>query len=853
MVKTCVDKYNDKSEMMEPHFGMFPFPLSDFQKYAIEGIVKKHHVLVTAHTGSGKTLPAEFAIDYFVKSGKKVIYTSPIKALSNQKFHEFKEKFPHISFGILTGDIKFNPDADVLIMTTEILQNTLFTRSKTDLKSNSYCDLLQFNMNLETELACVIFDEVHYINDEDRGKVWEQTMMLLPSSVQMLMLSATIDRPEIFADWIEQQHKSKTNSGDNEVYLIPTTHRVVPLYHHLFVDTTQTIFKSITDQEKKKQITKYIRRPHLIQSSGGAFNDKCYHEMKAYMKLFQQYKCFTKPQHVLNNICMYLKANELLPAICFVFSRKNVVKYAKEITTNILEDDSKIPYTAEKSCQRILRKLPNFSEIILLPEYRELVMLLEKGIAYHHSGLLPVLREMVELMFAEGYVKLLFATETFSVGLNMPTKTVIFTSLSKYTKSGMRMLYSHEYTQMAGRAGRRNLDTEGHVIHCCNMFENSLPSVSEYRHILSGNPQLLKSKLNFTYELILQLLRNDGNINELVSFIQPSMLNMELNNQVTTQQNVIEHLEKKVKRDTESLPDNDSDVMKAYETYLELIYSEKHCSNRNKQKKITKQLNEYRVKYPEIINGTQLELYTQYKTNSKELSFHINYEKSLREHAKTQINILLRILISSGFVKSIPTSDEVDCNTYKYTLTDIGFSASYINELPGLLFVKCCNNTICDELSLSEFLGFISLFIDVKVSDQNKIYNYGQVKFPSLPVKKIIDDTQLFLYDLRMQEERYQISTQQASLELQYDLYDYVILWCKAESEAECMDVLKKLTEEKELFTGDFVKCLLKIMNTVRELTSVYQTNCNIEMLNYLQATQQKLLKFVATNESIYI
>ena len=169
------------------------FKLSEFQEQAIAAIKADKHVLITAHTGSGKTLPAEHAITHFVETKqKRVIYTAPIKALSNQKFSEFQQKFPTISFGILTGDIKFNPEADVLIMTTEILRNTLYLKKQTTTAN------LEFEMDFERELGCVIFDEVHYVNDASRGHIWEETLLLLPKSCLYVMLSATIDNPKRF-------------------------------------------------------------------------------------------------------------------------------------------------------------------------------------------------------------------------------------------------------------------------------------------------------------------------------------------------------------------------------------------------------------------------------------------------------------------------------------------------------------------------------------------------------------------------------------------------------------------------------------------------------------------------------
>lgn len=195
MVLLCEKEYPTTHESTyQKEFQRFPFELSPFQKWSLEAIIKGHHSLITAHTGSGKTLPAEFAIQYFTERGKKVIYTSPLKALSNQKLYDFREKYPHISFGILTGDCKDNPEADVLIMTTEILRNTLFKKklqqeastNTTDTSTTpvSHPQSLHFDMDIERELACVVFDEVHYISDEHRGSVWEQSILLLPPQVQ---------------------------------------------------------------------------------------------------------------------------------------------------------------------------------------------------------------------------------------------------------------------------------------------------------------------------------------------------------------------------------------------------------------------------------------------------------------------------------------------------------------------------------------------------------------------------------------------------------------------------------------------------------------------------------------------
>ena len=398
MVILCNDKYNDSN--YSKYFELFPYELSDFQKYAIQGIVEGNHVLITAHTGSGKTLPAEFAIRHFVSMGKKVIYTSPIKALSNQKFYEFTIKYPEISFGLMTGDIKTNPDADVLIMTTEILMNYLYSIG------TSSESTLQFQIDIQNSLGCVIFDEVHYINDKDRGHVWEQTILMLPQHIQMVLLSATIDNPFGFAEWIEnrcclEEKTNETNETKKSVYLASTEHRVVPLTHYGFFTTTETPFKEIKDKEIQKQIRETSNKLILLRDPVGKFNDNGYYEINKTRDLFMKHRFFMKRKFVLNTLVGFLKEKEMLPAIIFVFSRKNVELCANEITTNLLEDDSKIPYIIRRECQQIIRKFPNFNEYLELPEYNELVRLLEKGIGIHHSGMIPVLREIVELMISK--------------------------------------------------------------------------------------------------------------------------------------------------------------------------------------------------------------------------------------------------------------------------------------------------------------------------------------------------------------------------------------------------------------------------------------------------------------------
>ena len=399
MVRICKDSYTNTD--YTEYFSDYKLDLSDFQKYAIEGIIKGEHVLVTAHTGSGKTLPAEFAIKHFSKKGKKLIYTSPIKALSNQKFYDFTQKFHNIEFGLFTGDIKTNTEADVLIMTTEILMNTLFNKN-TDTNTNN----LQFQIDFDTELAAVVFDEIHYINDPDRGQVWEKSLLMLPPHIQMIMLSATIDDPERFARWCEEKPEST-----KQVYLCSTNHRVVPLSHYNYLTVPESNLKMIKDKQQQQLVRKYCNQVHCLQNEKGVFNVKLHGDLIKVNEIIMSHKLTSKRKFVLNDLSKYLRNNNMLPAIGFLFSRKQVEQCARDMTTPLLEDDSKIPFLVKKECDQILRRLPNHEEYKRLPEYIELTGFLEKGIGIHHSGMIPILREIVELCITKKYIKLLFATE----------------------------------------------------------------------------------------------------------------------------------------------------------------------------------------------------------------------------------------------------------------------------------------------------------------------------------------------------------------------------------------------------------------------------------------------------------
>ena len=826
MVKICNDKYPEDSKY-NLYFNKYNFELSDFQKYAIESIVVGSHCLVTAHTGSGKTLPAEFAIKHFTSIGKKVIYTSPIKALSNQKFYDFQMKYPELSIGLFTGDIKTNPEADVLIMTTEILMNYLF-----NMKNNeSILKNLDFEIDIMNELSCVVFDEVHYINDQYRGDVWEKTILMLPDHIQMIMLSATIDGPELFAKWCEDRYNNK------EVYLCSTNHRVVPLGHYSFITSVELFYKKLKDKDLEQQIKKDTNKLIEIQSSDGKFNEENVNKVKKILNMMKNKDIYMKKSNVLNSLCNYLKNNEMLPGIVFIFSRKLVESTAEEITVNLLEDDSKIPYIVKKECDSIIRRLPNYEEYLNLDEYKKLVSLLEKGIGIHHSGMIPVLREIVEMMISKKYIKLLFATESFAIGLDCPIKTAIFPSLKKFDGNNLRELYAHEYTQMAGRAGRRGIDKVGYVVHCNNLFE--IPYMTDYKKILSGVPQTLISKYNISFSIILNLIKN-GKSDELLSFSEKTMLNDKIlktvNNYEIDYNKKLEEFNKK----TEYSKIISTDMETIFE-YNKLLEEVKYMKG-NKYKKAIKKLEDIKNNSSKSFESNYNK-YTEIENNKSEILSIENDINGLKNMLNDETNNICELLENELYI---------DKNDGFYILTEKGKIASMIAEINNTTFTQVLiKEDKFYDYSGEEIISAISFMIDIKT---NEDIRSSVIKCSNLKINNLVKlfDKQLDNYSIL--ERNYNINSGVDYDKRNYDIPDIIESWLNCKDEKECRIYIKDVVNSKyEIMTGEFIKCLLKLSAATKEINKMCEELGYIELMDKMKDIDTKILKYVVTPQSLYL
>lgn len=400
-----------------------------FQKEAIDYISQNYSVIVSAPTGAGKTAIAEHVIYESLKKNVGVIYTAPIKALSNQKYRDFQEKFKDV-IGILTGDVSINPEAPVLIMTTEIFRNKIFDDPES---LNKY--------------SWVIYDEIHYIDNPERGTVWEESLIFLPKHINILALSATIPNIKQFADWIVSIHKK-------EIKTVIEENRPVPL--HFFFQSNNEVSDNL----------RTVRKSHFPKANR------------------------------LNSLIKLIENKKALPAIYFVFGRRRAEELAFELNHDFLTENER--FTIAELWKSLIERFDLKEE----KSAARLFPLVEKGVAFHHAGMLPTLKEVVERLFTSRLLKVIFTTETFALGINMPSRSVIFDELRKFYGHFVRNLKTRDFYQMAGRAGRRGMDKEGFVY--CRINPSRI-NPDQVARIIYGKPEEVRSQLNSSYATVLNL------------------------------------------------------------------------------------------------------------------------------------------------------------------------------------------------------------------------------------------------------------------------------------------------------------------------------------------------------------
>lgn len=780
-----------------PDYFEFKYEPDHFQLWAFKGISDKDNVLVTAHTGAGKTAPALYAIKMWLSqnSENQVIYTAPIKTLSNQKFKEFGEYFDNV--GILTGDVKINPSGNLLIMTAEILRNSLLRKSNDK--------VYEWNFNPD-RVKCVILDEVHFINNKDRGRVWEEIITNLDPSIQLVMLSATISGAENLANWIAKLKRKNC-------YLIPTPFRPVPLHHYLFL------------------------KHELVPQELHCIKDNTSWKEGVWSETIKKYKKFNKSKkkgfniHQLFDAITYCKDNDILPVNVFLLNKSLTESIARKIPFNLVDNEEL--FEIEKTWNKYLLK---YKEDFQKTEQWDFIFkLVSKGVGIHHAGMIPILKEMVEILYEKKLIKVLIATETFAMGVNMPTRTVIFTQTTKFDGKESRPLRPEEYGQMAGRAGRRGLDTFGTVII---LPEDNIPTESEAKQMIMAPPQKISSKLVIDYTFILKRLSikmEESNDSDTIDYLYNCLRNTMFAEEVEfSSQGLIRRvneLEKDlVKFDNISEQFSNFLQMKGLQEKLDSQRTSIFKISQKDSKKINKQIIEI-----ESTLKDKKELEEWYKVYSEKstLESQLNFNKTQFEN---QIKIVLNYLIDTNIIFY-----END-----YQLTSLGRIVSEVNECNPLVLGYILSKDYLNKLDFNEIVALLSIFISDRsieepyISDLDISNEFSDIlnDIGEMVDKKMCEETDI------NNDLPYKFWS---DWDLHLSMFNVMLKW--PDSDVNWKDVYHLY----ETFEGNFCRNVLRLVNLLRNVESIARLMNDTELLNKLDGYQEKLIKDIVIIDSLYL
>ena len=779
-----------------------------FQRFAIEAIERGENVLVTAKTGSGKTFVGEYQIAKSLQRGGRVFYTTPIKSLSNQKYHDLKKLFPDATVGIMTGDIKFIPDAQIIVMTTEILRNLLF-------KKGSLTESVGTSALLSMEgVDSVIFDEVHYINDIDRGHVWEETLILLPPTVHLILLSATLSNPQIFANWL-------ANLKQVRLWLISTQWRAVPLEHAVISDGAPLTIYTPKEQFLGEAYRAWLNERKGTLTAADAFRQKVKDERRAgtegAIKGKVQVKGF---EHVLHETFTWLETHASLPALVFVFSRVKCESYAAKVPQTFLDssDSAAVAHIWDFHLARYKSLLETS------PQMHTLRRLALRGIAFHHSGLLPFLKEILEILFSKGYIKLLFATETFAVGINMPTKTVIFTSLEKFTDNSFRPLLSSEYIQMAGRAGRRGKDDKGLVLY---IPERDPLDLFTLQTMLTGKASSFQSRMMFQYSFLLKALNGSISVNTLLSDSYWKALQEEDKRVLEADIADLETKQKNLNFSDEEL----SICSKKIE--FETVIANSHNATK---KKAIRAYDAWKQDYVKLRWVSLFDQYQQYIEFEKKKQGLRNASSAMRSSLLDVPEVLLRFRVLEEF-------EYVTYETDGYTLTEKGRLASECNEGHPFLLTEYMlylhRIKAINPYTLQDVLTTLAIFL-------------GEPKETKVHAEldgRVAEHVNFIHFQA---EEGFNAERKEGIL--------YTDFWEVSEEWIEPMQAwisgeysLAQLAHTYGLFEGAVQKAILKLAAILEELQALATLQSNVEMLKFLEEGRTMILRDTILAESLYL
>lgn len=564
----------------------FNFEPDDFQKEAINYIEEGKSVVVCAPTGAGKTCIAEAAIQLAIQNNNRIFYTTPLKALSNQKYHDFSKKYGIENTGLLTGDTSINRDAKIVVMTTEVFRNMLYGTTFGSVKDNL------------KDVKYVVLDEVHYMNDESRGTVWEESIIYCPTNIQIIALSATVQNSSQLTDWINTVH--------SETKHVFTDFRPVPLRFYYY------------DSSKPQTILP-------LMTPTGALNSKIKPESR-----YKYFNAKTQPKNPMADIVEVLHQKDMLPCIYFTFSRR-------KCDENALQCKKLELLTKEESIE-IEKYIDEYLKDNMYLFNSPQLELIKKGVAPHHAGLLPGLKNLIERLFQKGLIKVVFATETLAAGINMPARTTIISSISKRTDDGHRLLTANEFLQMSGRAGRRGMDEIGYVVIVGTPFQTP----DEVYNLATSSSNPLESKFEPCYSMVLNLLQRFSldEAKELIlktfGYFSSSDRLLPLINELKRYEENISEM-KKFRCHNNLTSDDLVEFIKYKNLYIEYRTILKTLKKQNKGGKNQKEIAQFAAKTKEILHKFQsfgCNDCKVYKKHRKDLELIQRFEKKARQLKK---------------------------------------------------------------------------------------------------------------------------------------------------------------------------------------------------------------------------
>ncbi len=828
----------------------YPYPLDGFQKHAIAAISRDENVLVCAKTGSGKTLVGEYQIAHSLRAGRRVFYTTPIKSLSNQKFHDLTKGFPEARVGIMTGDIKFMPDADVVIMTTEILRNLLY-------KQGTATAALGLSASLSIDrLDAVVFDECHYINDPDRGRVWEETMILLPAEVKLVLLSATISRPDLFAGWLGDLRQRPIN-------LIQTSHRVVPLTHYAGRITGQELELvpiMSTGADYKEHFSSRAAAAHDTSSGSSEHFDmnayRAYLDGKAAdRRREREFKASAAGRaadvaearaaaaavnastvvaapaaagkfreasfiHQLNTLVNTLKVKDLLPALIFAFSRADTERYAAAIEGSLI--DSSDAAAVKHIFDFHLR---DHKELQTVDQYWTIRDLVARGIAFHHSGVLPLLKEIVEILFGKGLLRVLCCTETFAVGINMPTRTTVFVDLKKHDDSGLRLVRTDEYIQMAGRAGRRGKDVRGHVIY---LPARDPLGPSEMQQVMTGCMPQIQSRMEFGYEFILKALHAGGD--RWLRIIQQSYWYQQAQHTLKVLQ---EQVAKAKAAETKHLEENmltpEIQAAMVDREAIEVII--RTATNNQVKKEGQRALGAWENRRFGPVWDRAKKAWPAVRAlrlEAKKAQAAADAQEAELMDPAILIEPRINFLVAAGFLAPD-----------RKGLTDRGTAATEINEGHALLMVSLYESGAFADLTGQEIVAALAAFLPEKKRPDE------------LPSTITCSAAVAKVYDTLIVEQQKFMELEADVLNAEYwyvgaDYCDLIYHWIDGVP-------AKELCEGFACYEANLTKVILKASNLVEELVAVATLRSDTKLLERLTTVSSALIRDIAVPDSLYL